>query len=51
MQLIKARFEITVVPSYGAMGNPVDIIFMAINRSDLEKVLIKDNNPKCLLFY
>ncbi|GAB4452605.1 MAG: DUF2179 domain-containing protein [Bacteroidales bacterium] len=45
--IVKAGFGMTVVPGYGAMGNPVDIIFMAIHRSDLEKVimLIKENNP------
>lgn len=44
--IVNAGFGMTVVPGYGAMGNPVDIIFMAIHRSDLEKViaLIKEHN-------
>ncbi len=46
--IVNAGFGMTVVPGYGAMGNPVDIIFMAIYRSDLEKVLsiIKQTNPQ-----
>jgi len=45
--IVEAGFGMTVVPGYGAMGNPVDVIFMAIHRSDLEKVvgLIKEKNP------
>lgn len=46
--IVKAGFGMTIVPGFGAMGNPVDIIFMTIHRSDLKKVieLIKENNPK-----
>lgn len=45
--IVEAGFGMTVVPGYGAMGNPVDVIFMAIHRSDLERVigLIKEKNP------
>ncbi len=45
--MVNAGFGMTVVPGYGAMGNPVDIVFMAIHRSDLEKVvhIIKETNP------
>ncbi|MGQ9846161.1 MAG: DUF2179 domain-containing protein [Bacteroidales bacterium] len=46
--IVKAGFGMTIVPGFGAMGNPVDVIFMAIHRSDLEKVieLIKANNSR-----
>lgn len=45
--IIEAGFGMTVVPSYGAMGNPVDVIFLTIHRSDLERVIgiIKEKNP------
>ncbi len=46
--IVKAGFGMTIVPGFGAMGNPVDIIFMAIHRSDLKQIveLIKENNSK-----
>ncbi len=46
--LMKNGFGMTIVPAYGAMGHPVDVIFMAIHRSSLQDVvdIIKDNAPK-----
>lgn len=45
--IVNAGFGMTAVPGYGAMGNPVDVIFMAIHRSDLDKVIaiIKEACP------
>jgi len=37
--IVANGFGMTVIPGYGAMGNPVDVIFMAINRSDLPKIV------------
>jgi uncharacterized protein YebE (UPF0316 family) len=37
--IVSNGFGMTIVPGFGAMGNPVDVIFMAISRSDLEKVI------------
>lgn len=45
--IIEKGFGLTIVPGFGATGNPVDVIFMAIHRSDLPNVieLIKIYNP------
>ncbi len=45
--LLQKGYGMTIVPAYGAMGHPVDILFMAIHRSTLNEVLeiIKSKAP------
>ncbi|MCX7862088.1 MAG: DUF2179 domain-containing protein [Bacteroidales bacterium] len=46
-EIVKAGFGMTIVPAFGAMGHPVDVLFMAINRSNLNQLveIIKNNAP------
>ncbi len=45
--IVKAGYGMTVVPAYGAMGNPVDVLFMAIERANLNHLvnIIKTQAP------